>query len=611
MPMKVESAEHSSPELQHKGHAPDTAPASVHRPNRAERREVAGKTARREARKVPYLQQRGDTYYFHRRYPQFLIQQGYFTGPFCRVSLRTTDRLRAERLVRRLAYRFDRLVEAFGQDCEPVHSTGHKPVNAAEVLADDVPVLARRFEALLLHSDDLDRSERLNPQELSEYISDIEEQRKQLRVANACGDYDAVADDARGFLAAEKLQCAEGSDVWKGLLKEVMQAQLRALRGIVDRLDGEPAAPATPAEAPAPLRSDDDLDDLDRAFAHWQTKARPKVKTVMEAQSILTRLKAFTGKSRISALTRSEMVQFQTSESRRTVRGKPIRPQTVNKMMGLLRAVFGLAVDDLLRERGIHSPLEKLRKEKVKSSDITDKLDLTKEQLDALFGGPVHARGERPVGGAGEAAFWMLLLGHTTGGRMGEFAQLSVHDVLVRDGVPCLWVTNQGADEAVVAAHRLSAPEREDLLEKSLKTGASRRVIPVHPRLLELGFMDYVEHMRKLGSYALFPDIKPDKKLVLAGNFSKWFNGYLRRVGIKRRGLDWVSFRHTLKTWMREAGVPQDVQDYMQGHTAERVAQGYGRFTPKTLLAELHKLSFPSLDQVPVWTPAAMVRGRA
>jgi hypothetical protein len=607
--MKVESAEHSSPEPQHEGHAPDTATESADRPNRAERRQAAGKTARREARKVPYLQQRGDTYYFHRRYPQFLIQQGYFTGPFCRVSLRTADRLRAERLVRRLAYRFDRLVEAFSQDCEPVHSAGREPVNAAMVLADDVPVLARRFEALLLHSDDLDRSEKLSPEELQEYVTDIEDQRKQLRVANACGDYDAVADDARGFLAAEKLQCAEGSDVWKGLLKEVMLAQLRALRGIVDRLDGEAAAPATPAEAPAPLRSDDDLDDLDRAFAHWQTKARPKPKTVMEAQSILERLKTFTGKSRISALTRSEVVQFQTNEGKRMVGDKRIRPQTVNKMMGLLRAVFGLAVDDLLRERGIHSPLEKLRKEKVKSSDITEKLDLSKEQLDALFGGPVHAQGGRPVGGAGEAAHWMLLLGHTTGGRMSEFAQMSVHEVVVRDGVPCLWLTNRDTDEQV-ALHQLSAKAREELIETSLKTGASRRIIPLHPRMLELGFMDYVEHMRKLGSYALFPDIKPDNKGVAGGNFSKWFNGYLRRVGIKRRGLDWVSFRHTLKTWMREAEVPQDVQDYVQGHTAERVAQGYGRFTPKTVLAELSKLSFPSLDRVPVWTPAAMVRGR-
>lgn len=40
MPMKVESAEHSSPELQHEGQAPDTVAASQPRPNRAERRQA-------------------------------------------------------------------------------------------------------------------------------------------------------------------------------------------------------------------------------------------------------------------------------------------------------------------------------------------------------------------------------------------------------------------------------------------------------------------------------------------------------------------------------------------------------------------------------------------
>ncbi|MDE2299401.1 MAG: hypothetical protein KGK18_14705, partial [Burkholderiales bacterium] len=227
MSMKVESAEHSSPELQHEGHAPDTAAASLHRPNRAERRQADANTARKEARKVPYLSEREGHFYFVRRYPVFLVKQGYFTTPACRVGLKTSDRLQAERLVRRLAYRFDRLVEAFGQECEPGHGAVSQSANAALVLADDVPVLARRFEALLLHSDDLDRSEKLSPQELQEYIGDVEDQRKQLRVANACGDYDAVAEDTRSFLETEKLQCAEGSEVWKGLLKEVMLAQLR------------------------------------------------------------------------------------------------------------------------------------------------------------------------------------------------------------------------------------------------------------------------------------------------------------------------------------------------------------------------------------------------
>ena len=373
MPMKVESAEHSSPELQQEGHTPDIVADSQHRPSRAERRQASAKTARKEARKVPYLTLRDGRYYFVRRYPERLVRNGYFTEPACRISLKTSDRLEAEQLARREAYRFDRLVEAFDRECELGHAPQQRAVNPAEVLTDDVPVVARRFEALLLHSDDLDRSEKLTASELDEYVGDINTQRSQLRVANACGDYDAVAEDTRSFLEAEKLQCDEGSDAWKGLLKEMMLAQLRALRGIADRLDGDTSMPAAPAKAPAPLRSEDDLDDLDRAFAHWLTKTRPKAKTVIEAKSVWARLKSFTGKSRISALTRTEMLAFQTNEGKRLVRGKPIRPQTVNKLMGLLRAIFGLVVDDLLRERGVVSPLEKMRKEKVKTDDVTEK----------------------------------------------------------------------------------------------------------------------------------------------------------------------------------------------------------------------------------------------
>jgi integrase len=614
MSMKVESAEHSSPELQHNVEVPDTGSNDARRPtNRTARRQAASKTARKEirkeARKVPYLSLREGRYYFMRRYPVRLCRRGCVTEPVYRVSLKTADRLCAERLARKEAYRFDRLVDELDRKCELPHAAPQRVVDAAVVLADDVPVVARRFEALLLYSDDLDRGEKLSAAEFEEYSGELNTQRSQLRVANGRGDYDAVAEDARGFLEAEKLKCDEGSDTWKSLLKEMMLAQLRALRGIADRLDGETIPPADSAKAPAPLRSEDDLDDLDRAFDHWQTKNRPKAKTVIEAKAVWARLKSFTGKSRVSTLTRIDMLGFQSNEGKRMVGGKPIRPQTVNKLMGLLRAIIGLAVDDLLREREIVSPLEKLRKDKVKPGDVTEKQDLSEEQLKTFFRGPVHAQGERPIGGAGEAAYWLPTLVHITGARMAELAQLSVHEVVVRDGIVCLWVTARDNNEQA-ALHQLSTKAREELFESSLKTGASRRIIPVHPRVLELGFMEYVEYVRRSGSFALFPDMRPDDKGNIAGNYSKWFNRYLKRVRIKARGVDWISFRHTLKTWMRDAQIHPDVQDYIQGHTATRVSQTYGRFPPKTVLAELSKLSFPALDDVPKWTPG-MMRGRA
>ncbi len=143
MAVRVESEKHSSPELPQAGHAPDTAAAPRHGSNRAERRQATGKTERRQARKVTYLSLREGTYYFIRRYPQWLLKQGYVTEPACRVSLKTTDRLRAERQARRLAYRFDRLVEAFAEEGAAGHTVGKTADSADQVHASDIPVLAR------------------------------------------------------------------------------------------------------------------------------------------------------------------------------------------------------------------------------------------------------------------------------------------------------------------------------------------------------------------------------------------------------------------------------------------------------------------------------------
>ena len=87
MAMPVESPEHSSPELQQEGAVP-----AAQNLNRDQRRQTAA-----VPRKVPYLSERAGRYYFVRRYPLWMVKQGFFTEPACRVSLRTTDRLEAER----------------------------------------------------------------------------------------------------------------------------------------------------------------------------------------------------------------------------------------------------------------------------------------------------------------------------------------------------------------------------------------------------------------------------------------------------------------------------------------------------------------------------------
>lgn len=75
--------------------------------------------------------------------------------------------------------------------------------------------------------------------------------------------------------------------------------------------------------------------------------------------------------------------------------------------------------------------------------------------------------------------YWVPLIGVYSGMRLDEIAQLYVSDVKEIDGTLCFDIN-----------------EDED---KKLKTLSSRRVVPVHPRLQELGLMTYVEEVRRQG----------------------------------------------------------------------------------------------------------------
>ena len=51
------------------------------------------------------------------------------------------------------------------------------------------------------------------------------------------------------------------------------------------------------------------------------------------------------------------------------------------------------------------------------------------EELSVLFGSPIYPQGARPIGGKGEAAYWMPLLALYSGARLNELAPMSVNDV--------------------------------------------------------------------------------------------------------------------------------------------------------------------------------------
>jgi integrase len=156
-----------------------------------------------------------------------------------------------------------------------------------------------------------------------------------------------------------------------------------------------------------------------------------------------------------------------------------------------------------------------------------------------------------------------VLVALYTGARLSELAALTAADVVVEkpSGIAIITIT-------------------EDLDQgRTLKTLASRRVVPIHTELIRLGFLNFVEDIcRDHGKPArLFPLLTPGSRGGLGEGWSKWFGRYIRSIGITNTASVFHSFRHGFKDALRAAGVDEDVNDALTGHVGPgTVARKYG-----------------------------------
>lgn len=144
--------------------------------------------------------------------------------------------------------------------------------------------------------------------------------------------------------------------------------------------------------------------------------------------------------------------------------------------------------------------------------------------------------------------FWLPVVCLYTGARINEICQLNPQcDIRRVSGILVLHITEESE----------CAPG----VEKSIKTDSSRRLIPVHEKLIELGFEQYVDTLKSVGAQQLFPAWRPYNGKAGA-NAGKWHSRWLqeqdvndesREDGRKLRGAH--AYRHTLLTYGRKAGL--------------------------------------------------------
>ncbi len=196
--------------------------------------------------------------------------------------------------------------------------------------------------------------------------------------------------------------------------------------------------------------------------------------------------------------------------------------------------------------------------------------DFSTDDLNALFAGPVHAKGERLKGGYGEAVYWLPLLALFMGARREEIGQLRVQDVK-----PVAYIDDDEKRQEVWCIDITDTPD-DDALPNQIKNEASNRLVPLHPKLIGLGFIDYVT---KLPDQAgrVFPGLKAvgiGKKLT--DKVGQWFSRYKQDCGIDDKAKVFHSFRHTWKTHAVDAGIPERVCRQFQGHEGKDAADKYG-----------------------------------
>lgn len=420
-------------------------------------------------------------------------------------------------------------------------------------------------------------------------LSDLQDHAGDLRQALALNDFRSLPPqkvaDLLGVDLAELPQ-----ESYRKLCREILTAQLAMAERGMARMNGEPEtepwhvsphAPALHALQPvAPETPTMLLSEAIRQFTALKTaEGAWGTKTALEGRLALADLLQIAGDRPVGSLTKADLADYWSvllhlppNPAKRypgvalrelAARGLPrVAPATANKAASFTRSLFAwLDKQDQITGKNPAAALGKARVDAAQEQ----RQAFSDADLRVIFGDTFKAdsrgRAER---------HWIPLLLALTGARLEEVAQLHKSDIREVDGVWCMDVNT--------------------LDGKQLKTAQSRRVVPLHSRLLALGFLEYVA---AAPDGHLWPALQRSSN-GYGGAISKWFNLRQKRLGFGR-GQVLHSLRHTFATRLKEADVQDHAISELVGHKVEGMTMGrYGkRLSVPSLKAAVEKLRLP------------------
>jgi len=240
-----------------------------------------------------------------------------------------------------------------------------------------------------------------------------------------------------------------------------------------------------------------------------------------------------------------------------------ISTTTVNKHLGWSSSFYEWSIN---HGYSIINPFKGLKlKRKVSPRDERDRFkDL---ELKNIFGKENYIHFTNIKKGRYDL-YWTPLIGLFSGLRLGEITSLYLDNIKEISG---------NHREKRWCFDIVEEPDRPD---KHLKTLSSRRIVPIHDTLLDLGFIEFVTLLKKKDTNRerVFQEL-PYRSGNYNQNVSRFFNTrYLPSLGLKTNKKNFHSFRHTVSDHLKQKGVEPHFVNELLGHTTGNIDQDrYGK----------------------------------
>ena len=522
-------------------------------------------------------------------------------------SLATKDHSEAKRRVKAVQIEFDRIIE------QAQELLAQRPLR--DTISDaEIKLMADRHYAEMLHVDDEKTREGtgrdgfmqaiakqlddagveytapippstqppnygLSDSEVLKRIADLEWELPIMQAALARGDISKI-DEHLDYLLNDLfgINLDPRSEAYRRVGLAVLRKHVAALEAIKRRTEGQPVeTPLLPAIGSAIPTTGA---TLTAAFEGWKRDGNRSPRTLQEFNYAVRLFGQLHGDMLVAQIRKSHAREFRDALrdvpikrfragklrnatlpqlaqwGREHPEAQKINASTINKLLGGVQAIGRWARKADLVPDDWTDPFADLRL----TEDESEREPFDAQELRVIFSTPVFTKGERPAGGQSEAAFWLPMLALFGGERLSELTGLRASDVAHNEliGTVSIYI-NQDAKAG-----------------RRLKTKQSERFVPVHPQLIELGFLDFVAALAKTrGADAwLFPLVAPGTTGTAA--YSKWFGRYIGTHGVTDTAKVFHSFRHSFIDALRMANVGDEVKNALLGWSGGGIPARYG-----------------------------------